>query len=89
MMNKSSKKLKNPQNCLYIKNLREHFISVIDYSVVNKQMESHKGSISYLHEVELVYNDASHSQPTLLVLSCYLSGFSGVLLRSQKSTHPT
>ena len=33
--------------------------------VVNKQTESHKGFISYLHEAELLYNDVYHSQPTL------------------------
>ena len=33
--------------------------------VVNKQTESHKGFIFYLHEVELLYNDVHHSQPTL------------------------
>ena len=56
--------------------------------VVNKQTESHKGFIFYLHEVELVYNDVHHSQPTLLTLSCYLSGFSGVLLRPPEIDSP-
>ena len=57
--------------------------------VVNKQTESHKGLIFYLHEVKLVYNDYHPSPPSLLSLSCYLSGFFGVLPRLQKSTHPT
>ena len=52
--------------------------------VVNKQRESHKGLIFYLHEVQLVYNDVHHSPPTLLLLSCYLSSFFGVLPRLQK-----
>ena len=34
-------------------------------SFVNKQAESHKGFIFYLHEVELLYNDVHHSQLTL------------------------
>ena len=34
-------------------------------SVMNKQTESHKGFIFYLHEVELQYNDVDHSQLTL------------------------
>ena len=58
-------------------------------SVVNKQTESHKVSIFYLHEVKLVHNAVRHSPHTLLPLSRYLSGFFGVLLRLQKSTHPT
>ena len=58
-------------------------------NVVNKQTESHKGLIFYLHEVKLVYNDYHPSPPPLLSLSCYLSGFFGVLPRLQKSTHPT
>ena len=36
-----------------------------NHIVVNKQTESHKGSIFYLQEVELLYNDVHHSQPTL------------------------
>ena len=57
-------------------------------TVVNKQTESHKGFIFYSHEVELIYNDVNHSQPALLTLSCYLSGFSGVLLRSPEIDSP-
>ena len=41
------------------------FDSQLKASVVNKQTESHKGFIFYLHEVELLYNDVHHSQLTL------------------------
>ena len=34
-------------------------------NVVNKQTESHKGFIFYLHEEELLYNDVHHFQLTL------------------------
>ena len=61
----------------------------VRFSVVNKQTESHKGLIFYLHKVQLVYNDVHHSPLTLLLLSCYLSSFFVVLPRLQKSTHPT
>ena len=39
--------------------------TIFKLSVVNKQTESHRGLIFYLHEVELLYNDVHHSQPTL------------------------
>ena len=38
---------------------------VFIYIVVNKQTESHKVFIFYLHEAELLYNDVHHSQLTL------------------------
>ena len=55
--------------CYVLMNLKQQLLLnikiVFNTIVVNKQTESHKGFIFYLHEVELLYNDVHHSQPTL------------------------